>query len=205
MSIFEYLATFYYEQYIKVSTWCATWVDDESAQQVARRALAAWFCEASQGIRQDRGPTYALYTAAHKRLIYCAFTANVQIPVAWRREVPLPTPADQTFADTAYVLVYLVARKNLMTIQARNMLADAITNNAPSADLAARIPQLLRGPSAAALWCQLAQPVVELLPPGVAVRLGDYVDLHNAVCLREYDWVEHQRYLRSDSSCGYPE
>lgn len=200
MRTWELLTRTWYREHTQLTEWLTTYVRLDQAEEVAAVVLADMLVKAVRGIAIPRGVTYEIYLSAHTELLARELVDPGQLPVTWRRTIPLPRGPRSLRLATAYALIRALALHHHASPWETYTAARWLRQARPPERGLPALSDICDDPEPITqLWKLLSQLVgdadesIVLLHPSVHWILGETLS-------GQYSWVRNQAYIRKETA-----
>lgn len=200
MRPWDLLTRTWYCEWTQLTEWLTTYVRLDQAEEVAARVMTDMLVKGIKGVNIPRGVTYELYLSAYLELLARGLVDEGQIPVTWRRTIPLPRGPRSLRLATAYALVRALALHHhaspweVYTASRWLLQARPPERGLPAlSDVPGDLEPITQ------LWRVLSRLVgdadvsIILLHPSVGLLLKETEG-------SQYSWVDNQRYVRKETA-----
>lgn len=202
MTPFELLVRVWEDEGSKLRDWLRFSVVQEDADAIVLTVLPDLFICGTKGVELPKGLTRDLYGRAVAELTARNPAGAPELPATWRRTVPLPTVQESMRLVDAYCLcraLTLLGPYSPWQVRTASMWLRR------SSWTPQRTPRLPLGPysghAAAQLWAQVCRAARNETISTLLAQPEPHL-LQRLMLVREYHWVDTQRYVRKEVAGG---
>lgn len=200
MKPWELLTRTWYRESTELNKWLMQWLRLDQAEEVTARVLSDMLVKGVRGISLPRGVTYELYLSAYTEMERQGLVEPGQIPVTWRRTIPLPKGPRSYRLATAYALIRALALHHHASPWETYTVSNWLLRARPPERGLPALSDVLEDPEPiGTIWRVLSRLVgdaddsIILLHPSVHWILGETLS-------QQYAWVNNQRFIRKETA-----